>query len=146
MAGSLRIAAPTTPNPTNTLTDAFVTGGGVVGADQATICSKITAETAHKWANDGTEGYFTSAGKDRGQRAERPTTTTQNHTSINREAGRGMRGSETVKQMQQSAGMREKYCKKYNNYHELSWPPVIHDRHNNQPHQHSNTTMNECGW
>ena len=57
-----------------------------------------------------------------------------------------MRGSKTVKQMQQSAGMRWKYCKKYNNYHELSWPQPMGAKHNNQLDTHSNTIINEFGW
>ena len=36
MAGSLQIAAPTTPNPTNTLTNAFATAGGAGGSTNAT--------------------------------------------------------------------------------------------------------------
>ena len=48
MAGSLQIAAQTTPNPTNTLTNVSATGGGVGGIDSAATAVTITAEAAHK--------------------------------------------------------------------------------------------------
>eukprot|EP00956_Cyclotella_meneghiniana_P033032 scaffold92818_cov60-Cyclotella_meneghiniana.AAC.2 len=48
IAGSLQIAAPTTPNPTNTLTNTCATGGGVGGVDSAATAVKITAKAAHK--------------------------------------------------------------------------------------------------
>eukprot|EP00956_Cyclotella_meneghiniana_P023958 scaffold47564_cov54-Cyclotella_meneghiniana.AAC.1 len=35
MAGSLQIAAPTIPNPTDTITNVYATGGGVGGTDSA---------------------------------------------------------------------------------------------------------------
>eukprot|EP00956_Cyclotella_meneghiniana_P036757 scaffold130097_cov50-Cyclotella_meneghiniana.AAC.5 len=68
MTGSLQIAVQPPPYPTNTIMNAFATGGGVVGADSVTIFSKITAEAAHKRTDDGTEGYFTSGRKDRAKR------------------------------------------------------------------------------
>eukprot|EP00956_Cyclotella_meneghiniana_P040214 scaffold189568_cov36-Cyclotella_meneghiniana.AAC.1 len=68
MAGSLRIAAPTTPNPTNTLTNTFATAGGAGGVNSAAVAVTITAEAAEHRTNDDTRGHFTSVGKDRGQR------------------------------------------------------------------------------
>ena len=86
MAGSLRIAAPTTPNPTNTLTNAFATAGGVDGVDSVVIGVKITAGAAHKCTNDGSEGHFTSVGMDRGIRGpQKQHTKTQQ--SIGKRAG-----------------------------------------------------------
>ena len=46
MVDSLQIAAPTTPNPTNSLTNVSTTGGGVSGIDSAAIAVTITAEAA----------------------------------------------------------------------------------------------------
>ena len=41
-------SGPKTPNPTNTLTNDFATGGGVGGADSAATAVTITAKAAHK--------------------------------------------------------------------------------------------------
>eukprot|EP00956_Cyclotella_meneghiniana_P006133 scaffold8000_cov61-Cyclotella_meneghiniana.AAC.3 len=69
MADSLQIAAQTLPNPTNTLTNEdFATAGGAGSGDSAAVAVTIIAEAAHKCTNDGSEGHFTSVGKDRGQR------------------------------------------------------------------------------
>ena len=57
MAGSLQIAVQPTPNPTNTLTNAFATAGGVVSVDSDAIAVTITTEAAHKWT-DGLTGWF----------------------------------------------------------------------------------------
>ena len=69
MAGSLQIAAPTTPNPTNTITNTFATGGGADGIDSAATAVIVTAEAAHnhKWANDSLGGHFIS-GQNNGAR------------------------------------------------------------------------------
>eukprot|EP00956_Cyclotella_meneghiniana_P012248 scaffold17413_cov55-Cyclotella_meneghiniana.AAC.11 len=87
MAGSLQIADPTTPNPTNTITNVSATGGGVGGINSATTAFKITAEAVDKCTNDGTEWFFTSVGKDRGRRG------TQN-TQENTQQSIGMRAGE----------------------------------------------------
>eukprot|EP00956_Cyclotella_meneghiniana_P006851 scaffold9215_cov44-Cyclotella_meneghiniana.AAC.1 len=84
MAGSLQVAAPTTPNPTNTLTNTCATSGGVGGVDSAAAAVKITAKAAHKWTDDASEGHFTSVGKDRGQRGH-----TNPHKSHNNQSGCG---------------------------------------------------------
>eukprot|EP00956_Cyclotella_meneghiniana_P040897 scaffold208654_cov73-Cyclotella_meneghiniana.AAC.1 len=86
MAGSLRIAAPTTPNPTNTLTNVYATGGGVGGIDSAATAVTISAEAIDKCTNNVTKTHFTSVGKERGQRGpHQPTQTTQQ--SIGMRAG-----------------------------------------------------------
>eukprot|EP00956_Cyclotella_meneghiniana_P012314 scaffold17507_cov37-Cyclotella_meneghiniana.AAC.1 len=64
MAGSLQIAAPTTPNSTNTITNVYATGGGVGGIYSAVVAVTITAEAAHECTDDGSDGHFTSVGKD----------------------------------------------------------------------------------
>eukprot|EP00956_Cyclotella_meneghiniana_P004057 scaffold4911_cov47-Cyclotella_meneghiniana.AAC.15 len=46
MVGSLQIAAPTTPNPTNSLANVSTTDGSVSGIDSAAIAVTITAEAA----------------------------------------------------------------------------------------------------
>jgi len=47
MAGSLQIAAPTIPNPTNTITNVYATGGGVGGIDSAaTAVTGVDADAA----------------------------------------------------------------------------------------------------
>ena len=66
MAGSLQIAAQTTPNPTNTLTNVSAMGGGVGGVDSATTCSAITAEAEHKCPADLQEWFLTCRRKDEG--------------------------------------------------------------------------------
>eukprot|EP00956_Cyclotella_meneghiniana_P030714 scaffold78169_cov50-Cyclotella_meneghiniana.AAC.4 len=86
MAGSLQIADPTIPNPTNTLTNAFATAGGVGGVDSAVIAVKIIAGAAHKCTNDGSEGHFTSVEKDRGQRCPQKQHT-KKQQSIGKRAG-----------------------------------------------------------
>eukprot|EP00956_Cyclotella_meneghiniana_P015716 scaffold24382_cov30-Cyclotella_meneghiniana.AAC.1 len=53
MAGSLLIAVQTLPNPTNTITNAKATGGGVGRGDSAAVAVTIAAEAAHKWTDDG---------------------------------------------------------------------------------------------
>ena len=63
MAGSLQIAAPTIPNPTNTITNVYATGGGVSGIDSAATTVTITAEAIDKCTNDVKKTHFTSAGK-----------------------------------------------------------------------------------
>ena len=86
MAGSLQIAAPTIPNPTNTITNVYATGGGVGGIDSAATTVTITAEAIDKCTNDVKKTHFTSVGKDRGhKRPHQPTQTTQQ--SIGMRAG-----------------------------------------------------------
>ena len=41
-AVSLQIAVQPSPSPINTINNVYATGGGVIGPDSATICSKIT--------------------------------------------------------------------------------------------------------
>ena len=48
MANSLQIAAPTTSNLTNTLTNAFATDGGADSDDSAATAVKITAKAEHR--------------------------------------------------------------------------------------------------
>ena len=75
MAGSLQTAAQPPPNPTNTITNASATGGGVVVGDSAAIAVTITAEASHKWTGDRTDG--TNHLWTEGQGPERPHQTTQ---------------------------------------------------------------------
>eukprot|EP00956_Cyclotella_meneghiniana_P000277 scaffold328_cov35-Cyclotella_meneghiniana.AAC.1 len=78
MVGSLQIAAPTTPNPTNSLTNVSTTEGSVSGIDSAAIAVTITAEAAEHQTNDDAMRHFTSVGKDRGQQfPQKPHKTTQ---------------------------------------------------------------------
>eukprot|EP00956_Cyclotella_meneghiniana_P021566 scaffold39436_cov40-Cyclotella_meneghiniana.AAC.1 len=88
MAVSLQIAASTTPNPTNTITNVYATGGGVGGIDSAATAVTITAKAIDKCKNknDVMKTHFTSVGEDRGQRGpQKYTQTTQQ--SIGMRAG-----------------------------------------------------------
>eukprot|EP00956_Cyclotella_meneghiniana_P036508 scaffold126506_cov50-Cyclotella_meneghiniana.AAC.1 len=89
MAGSLQIAAQTTPNPTNTITNASATGGGVGGIDSATTGLTTTAEAEHKRADDATEWFLTSGRKDRGRRGHKNIPNQHNNQSG---CGRGYAG------------------------------------------------------
>eukprot|EP00956_Cyclotella_meneghiniana_P026711 scaffold58429_cov56-Cyclotella_meneghiniana.AAC.3 len=66
-----------------------VTGGGVSGSYSAAIAVTITAEAEHKCPDDGSGRLLTSGRKDRGQHKAHKDKT--NHTTINRDAGGGMR-------------------------------------------------------
>ena len=70
--------------------NASATGGGVVVGDSASIADAITAEAAHKWTDDGSGRRIDSGRKARGSREATPNN--QNHTTINRDAGDGVRG------------------------------------------------------
>ena len=94
MAGSLQIAAPTIPNPTNTITNVYATGGGVGGIDSAATAVTITAEAIDKCKNDGSRVHFASVGKDRGQRGpHQPTQTTQQSIGMRAGVSGGGKGS-----------------------------------------------------
>eukprot|EP00956_Cyclotella_meneghiniana_P017924 scaffold29529_cov36-Cyclotella_meneghiniana.AAC.1 len=81
MASSLQIAAQTLPNPTTTITNVYATGGGGGGVDSSATAVKITAEAAYKCTNEGSEGHFTSVGKDRGRRSPQKLTQRRNNQS-----------------------------------------------------------------
>eukprot|EP00956_Cyclotella_meneghiniana_P036995 scaffold133571_cov33-Cyclotella_meneghiniana.AAC.1 len=94
MAGSLQIAAQTIPNPTNTITNVYATGGGVGSINSAASAVKITAKAIHKCTNDVTGWVFTSARMDRDQIGHN---NTHEDTTINRNAGGGKQGWRTRK-------------------------------------------------
>eukprot|EP00956_Cyclotella_meneghiniana_P007558 scaffold10202_cov38-Cyclotella_meneghiniana.AAC.2 len=102
MAGSLQIADPTTPNPTNTLTNAFATGGGVRGVDSAATAVKITAKAEDKCPADLQEWFFTYGRNDRGWRGHTNHTKPHNNQSG---SGRGNVGWRRMNNKQQSAGI-----------------------------------------
>eukprot|EP00956_Cyclotella_meneghiniana_P023114 scaffold44527_cov31-Cyclotella_meneghiniana.AAC.1 len=68
-------------------------GGSVGGVDSAAAAVKITAEAAYKCTNKGSEGHFTSVGKDRGQRSPQKLTQRRNNQS---RSGRGCVGLKRI--------------------------------------------------
>eukprot|EP00956_Cyclotella_meneghiniana_P016397 scaffold25888_cov49-Cyclotella_meneghiniana.AAC.1 len=74
----------------NTIINISATGGGVSGSDSAAIVATITAEAEHKGQDDGLGcDYSPPEGRLGTSKAQKYKT---NHTTINQDAGGGMRG------------------------------------------------------
>ena len=142
MAGSLQIAAKpnqTTPNPSNTITNASATGGGVVSGDSAAVAVTITAKAEHKCPADLQDWFFTSGRNDRGWRGH-----TNPHKPYNNQSGsgRGNAGVEISKTMQQSAVIEVEMSQKIQ---QLSWTVVAAGdrRGTQQPTEYDENDNNE---